>query len=721
MNAKKIAKYITLWAVFLVPLFPLVVVSSLVVPYITGQAFFFRILVEVAFAAWVILALLDPTYRPRFTPLTIAISAFVGLSLVADLAGVDPLRSIWSNFDRMDGWITTAHLWAFYMVIKSVFGAGDTKRLWNRWVNLSLVIAFVVAMHGLFQSFGWMELHFGGGRIDSSFGNPTFLAAYLLFNAFLATYLFADSWGRKPRSTLILTAYAIAVLLFVYNIFETGTRGSILGLIIGSMMALAAFSIFGPRILRKWRVVCGCAIALVIILGGAFWFNRTNPIIQRSATLSRFAAISWTAGDQSRQYIWPIALKGIAERPLLGWGQGNFVYLFQKHYNPDMYAVEQWVDSAHNIFLDQLSSFGVIGLLSYVAIFVFLLFALWRSSLALSGKCIITGLLFGYVVHNLFVFDTLSSYLFFFVVLAMVDSINSSHRSSNTDKISVSNAVTTYVIAPVIIIIFVIVVYYLNIRPFLANKYLSLSNDSCSQPSTGIIWFQKAISMSNVMSSSYILSQLISCTDNVLSDPAATGQIKQSLIDLVSKQIAVQISDTPNDAYVYYISGPFLKKIGRFSDAESLLEKAHLLAPAEQVISFELASVYLFENKADRAVDLLKQAYELAPGYTKAASAYAVVLVLAGHADDAATVLEADSSLVTKAKAYVSSGQPAQATAIYQNLIAPQQSISALIQQARIQYAAGNTENAVSILRSIESSYPQAKDEIEAAIKEVQP
>ncbi len=721
MNIKNIAKYITLSAIFLIPIFPIVVISSFVVPYITGQAFYFRILVEIAFASWLILALFDFKYRPRFTPLTITISIFVVLSLVADLIGIDPMRSFWSNFDRMDGWITIIHLWAFYLVIKSMFNAGDVNEMWNRWINFSLFIAMIVGVHGLFQSVGWMQMHFDTTRIDSSFGNPTFLAAYLLFHVFLAAYMYVTVWQRKPRLILQLSIYVIAILLFVYNIFETGTRGSFLGLVLGSIVAIAAFSIFGPRLFRRWRIICGCVIGLAIIVGGVFWFNRANPIIQRSAVLSRFAAISWTASDQSRQYIWPIALMGISERPVLGWGQGNFVYLFQKYYNPNMYAVEQWVDSAHNIFLDQLSSFGVVGLLSYLAIYVLLMIALWKSRLLLAGKYILTGLLIGYIVHNLFVFDTLSSYLFFFVVLAMVDSFSVYDQSQNANRRIVSKDIIIYFFVPVIIIFFIGVVYCLNIRPLLANKYLSLANESCSQPITSIEWFIKSISVSNVMSSQYILSQLISCTDNVLSNPMATGQTKQLLIDLVSKQIDVQILNTPNDAYVYFISGPFLKRIGRFADAEALLGKALSLAPEEQVISFELASVYLFENKLDQAISVLKQSYELAPGYAKAATAYAVTLALAGHEDDAAHVLGADFDLVKKAKTYMLSGKLSQAVSIYQDIITPSQSISALIQQARIQYAAGNTARAIEILRSIEAYYPQAKDEIEAAIREVQP
>ncbi|MDE1967242.1 MAG: hypothetical protein KGI45_04225, partial [Patescibacteria group bacterium] len=73
---KKITYYVVLGALFLIPIFPFIIANSYFFPFITGKAFYFRILVEVAFAAWVVLAFIDARYRPRFTPLTIAVTLF---------------------------------------------------------------------------------------------------------------------------------------------------------------------------------------------------------------------------------------------------------------------------------------------------------------------------------------------------------------------------------------------------------------------------------------------------------------------------------------------------------------------------------------------------------------------------------------------------------------------------------------------------------------------
>src|ERR1035437_949608 len=163
---KKTTHYISTIALFLVPLFPLVVANSYFFPFITGKAFFFRIVVEVAFASWIILAFLDAKYRPKFTPLNVSITLFVVVALIADLLGVNPIRSLWSNFERMEGWITIIHLWAFFVVATCMFGVGaEGKKMWHRWMNFSIAVATVVALYGVAQLLGtspWMINHLPG-------------------------------------------------------------------------------------------------------------------------------------------------------------------------------------------------------------------------------------------------------------------------------------------------------------------------------------------------------------------------------------------------------------------------------------------------------------------------------------------------------------------------------------------------------------------------------
>ena len=122
-----------------------------------------------------------------------------------------------------------------------------------------------------------------------------------------------------------------------------------------------------------------------------------------------------------------MCLAGVEERPLLGWGQGNFGYVFARHFQPSLYNVEPWYDRAHNIVLDWLIAGGILGALAYFSIFLVAFYYLgWRGLVkrdtvfTITETAVLIGLLSGYLVHNLVVFADPMSYLFFAITLAYI-------------------------------------------------------------------------------------------------------------------------------------------------------------------------------------------------------------------------------------------------------------------------------------------------------------
>src|SRR3989338_3096159 len=150
---------------FLIPFVPFPVSSSFFFPFITTKAFIWRIIVEIIFAAWVLLALFDPNYRPKKSLISYAILGFIVCIGLADLFGVAPIKSFWSNFERMEGFITLLHLGMFFIVISSVFREID----WKRWWNVSLAASFLMVLYCVFQIIGVKDIHQGGVRLDGTF------------------------------------------------------------------------------------------------------------------------------------------------------------------------------------------------------------------------------------------------------------------------------------------------------------------------------------------------------------------------------------------------------------------------------------------------------------------------------------------------------------------------------------------------------------------------
>ena len=94
-------------------------VGDLFFPFITGKGFYFRIIVEIIFALWVIIALFDSRFRPRMTPVMWALGATLAILTLSTIFGENPYRSFWSNYERMEGLVGHLHLFAVFFVLNS--------------------------------------------------------------------------------------------------------------------------------------------------------------------------------------------------------------------------------------------------------------------------------------------------------------------------------------------------------------------------------------------------------------------------------------------------------------------------------------------------------------------------------------------------------------------------------------------------------------------------
>jgi hypothetical protein len=103
----KVTRYVVHGALFIIPFLVLYVADGSLFninwffPFITGKNFLFRIVVEVAFFGWLILAFMHKQYRPKFSWTGALYTALVLWMLIADVMAVNPHKALWSNFERM--------------------------------------------------------------------------------------------------------------------------------------------------------------------------------------------------------------------------------------------------------------------------------------------------------------------------------------------------------------------------------------------------------------------------------------------------------------------------------------------------------------------------------------------------------------------------------------------------------------------------------------------
>jgi tetratricopeptide (TPR) repeat protein len=577
------------------------------------------------------------------------------------------------------------------------------------------------------------------------------MAVYMLLNAGIAAYLFfvtrknVSSGAPGGNSIFLQWVYAILAVLFAFELYETATRGTILGLVGGIILALAVYAVFagkkksatngeagGKSAISRSRKISGGIVVIVIILIIAFVGLRHKSFIANNPILGRLASISLSSSETTaRLYIWNMALTGFEQRPVLGWGQENFNYIFNANYNPQMWSQEQWFDRAHSVYLDWLTASGIVGLLAYLSLYVLFLFAVWKSSLSVAEKSALTGLLAGYAVHNIFVFDNLASYVLFFAMLAFAASLP--RRKAVTVKAlggtrEIGVEVVEYVVAPLAIIILIAGIYFYNIRPIQENTGLIAALESCQGGSAGSVpdpaLFEKTLSVGAYVGFQETREQLLSCAGQVIGSQQIPGPTKQAFFTLAMNEIQNQIAATPKDARIYTLAGSFMNQVGGWAQAETLLEKAHLLSPDKQSTDLELATTYVNDNKVDQAIALLDQAYHLATDDSAVKNAYVMTLIYAGREAEARSMFNNDPSIFNTqqmAQAYASAKQYDKAIAIYESLIGTStDDVNLQAALAQTQYQAGMVSAAIQTLKSIETAHPEYATQIDAAIKQVQ-
>lgn len=572
---------------------------------------------EIIFAAWLILALLDADYRPKKSLILYAILTFVGVVGLATIFSVDVVKSFWSNFERMEGFISLLHLLVFFLVISSIFREID----WKRWWNTTLFASGLMIVYVLLQLAGMVTINQGGARVDGTFGNATYLAVYMLFHIFIAgLFLY-----RERKTVVLKWLYILLILGQLFILYHTATRGAILGLL-GGLLIIAILNLRNKEDVLVRKTSIALLVFLALLVGG-FVSMRQGDFVQKSPVLSRFTQLSISNVYQGRYFVWPMAIEGFKENPLLGWGQENFVYIFQKHYSPDMFNLEPWFDRAHNAYLDWLVAAGLLGFLGYLSLYVSLLYLIWKSGFSHFEKSMLIGLLAAYGFHNFFVFDHLISYILFFSLLAYVHSRGSEHvlwKSAQLPESWVKK-----VALPAVLIAVLLPFYFWNIKPLAANAYLieAFKSVQLGKFEESGKYFRKAYGAS-ILGRTEVVQHLASNSIAVL-ESSLSLEKKNEFYAFAKEAVVKEADKYPDDAKLALLTGGFLTSTGFPDEALIYLEKARTLIPGKQQVYFDMGSAYFAKGDSVTGLALFKQAYDLAPNYLEAKAIYLIGAVYA--------------------------------------------------------------------------------------------
>ena len=420
-------------------------------PFIVGKALYARSLIEVMFALWVVLALRSPDYRPPRSWILLGFIIFVGVSLLAGVWGVSLQRSLWSTYERMQGIVDLVHWFALAVVLTSVF---RSLAQWRWLLSFNVGASLAMSLLGFAQrydvsvpGYGFLE---NTQRVDITLGNPTYVGAYMMVNILVALALLSQSYQTQPVATGTRAArrrrgrrrrteehsstivwwrifWITAIVLGLWVLIMSGTRGAVLGLAVGLVAFSLGYAIWGH--IRPARLAGYAVIGVIVLLALALTLGRDTAVVERVADsnslVERITQVRLDDGSvKGRLESLRAGMEGFGARPILGWGPENFLVAWGRYFDKESGVTERF-DQAHNKLVEELTTKGFVGLVSYLALWV-LMFKVLIDRLNRRDPeqemffLFIAAALIGYFVQNLFLFDTPGTLLQFMLLLAFL-------------------------------------------------------------------------------------------------------------------------------------------------------------------------------------------------------------------------------------------------------------------------------------------------------------
>jgi len=627
------------WGIYLILFTPLIINSKFFFPFVGPKSLYFMGLLEIILAAWIVLIVFRPKYRPTFNSLLATLIIFLAVFVLSSILGADLSRSFWSKFERMTGLLMQFHLFAFFLVLSSTFKEKKdynppTALLEGTWLKIfgvSVFTAVLMSVLSLLPEIG-LKNFLLTARGGATIGNTSFLATYLLFNLFLAIYLFFNTKaGFKIFS-------AISTIIITLGLFLSTGKAAIISFILGIFLLFLLWLIFSKT--GKLRKVGIALLVLFCVLGLTLLILALHPQNFLHQTLTdKFGG--------ARFVVWEIGFKGWQERPWLGWGPENFEFVFAKHFNPCLFLSEcggeVWFDRAHNVLFDTLVSSGIIGFLSYLSVFIGAIYILWTKYLREKiinfwTAGIFTVLLFAYFLQNLTVFDMINSYMMFFLVLGFIGSLASAPTNLETKPQRKSLTPNQWVTA--FLLIFVIFSFFkFTIQPLMTDRYVIKAMQSPT-PKERLSYYEKTLKTSPLGKYQiriFLADQLIRISRQETVQRIPREDLQREF-DFLASELEKSIEETPLDFHSHLKLGELYNAYtlfdrGKLSRTEEVLKKAIELSPKNQQAYWGLAQTRVLQGNTQEAISLSEKALYLEPKVLRSWQILIRVLEIAGQED----------------------------------------------------------------------------------------
>ncbi|MBU0952267.1 MAG: O-antigen ligase family protein, partial [Elusimicrobia bacterium] len=378
------------------------------------------------------------------------------------------------------------HLCFFFVYIFSL--SLDSKHT-ETILNTILITGLIAGGYGVFQHFGydfvnWISSY--TGRPSSSFGNPNFFAGYIIILIPIALTFFFKSMGFKKYLWLIL------FVIFTIDLIFNKTRGAWIASAVSLVYLLSVLFIKNKKLILTASII----VVLLSALLGLYEFTKYRGINLYSQSPS----------VAERLFKWQAAIEMIKEHPFIGTGAGNlkvnFALYQAKVKEKTNFRLRGTSESnVHNEFLQIFAETGILGLLSFLLIFIFYFFTLLKKenndTLSLSVSAgVLAFLVFCLTNFPLRIMPT--AITLFALMGLSTNNFQPKADQPRAGKFEINtNKNTNWSIRSVIFIMYFFVIWKFAITPFIADSYRKTADDASNMNdlNKAVNYYEKSISM----------------------------------------------------------------------------------------------------------------------------------------------------------------------------------------------------------------------------------
>ncbi len=597
----------------------LLLFSNLLFPYISSKQLSFNILMELLLPFWLVLVWKFPDFRPQRSLITWGLLAYLAAILISAFTGVDFNLSFWGDVERLLGFFHITHFLLFYLYLVTAF---REKADWYILLGASVLLAVIEAIIVI------------SGAAIGTIGNTAYVSGYMLFNLYFAVLLILKTPWRWQAP------FYIGIILMLIAFFKADTSGAVLGLFASLLFLLFLFGFFAAakRVRRGSITIFVIGILLLVALFSQYnqpWFRSNDFLKDLSVNKPSF---------QTRRLSWEGAARDFHLHPWLGTGFGNYAIIFDRQFDPTFFnyaLTETYFDRAHNNLIDIASTTGIIGLLTYLSIFIFAVRE-WLRALRLSGGRIQAGsggrriisllvlaaLLLAYFIQNLAVFDSLATYMGLMIALAYLVFLAQQAKQEQTEenqegeeKEASLSPLKEFILLGFSFMAVVFVVLAFNVRPWmmLTRVIAAYSEMAAGNASTSFLAYRQAFALNTPLDRD---GRTI-LVNTIINNPTIFTYLPASNID-------------ENIKY----SVAMMEKNIKYNPADSLtqMQAAQLYDIASRYYSEQPSS---FKNYSDKALAAAEQAVASSP---RRVPTYFVLAQIQANRGDLA---KAESALLT--------------------------------------------------------------------------